>query len=199
MFIARPLIAAQEYFDDFNRANGALTVPWLSTAPSAINTNAAQNSTSSGNTPQFNFYDKQLGSDNFKVTTTLKLPVGTNRTTTTYFYVFARNRSAATQTNPCVVLVASGAALSSGIYTYDGTSLTLHESISFGFSAGQTAGLLVEENSYTVLQNDIPMTSWADATNIVPRGEGNRGFGFGTQPYNSGIGFAHDQILAKDV
>lgn len=202
MFVAGSRISREEYYDDFNRANGALGARWLGSAQPTINTNAAQNSTSSGNTPQFTYYDSQLGTDSYSITTTVKLPVGTNRSTTTYTYLIGRCASAADQTGgTSIVLVFAGAAMSSGLYTYNGSALSLisGQTISAAWSAGQTAELRIIENEYSVYHAGALILAWTDTTNLIPRGAGRRGFGFGTQPFNSGIGFAHDDILAKDL
>lgn len=191
------------YTDDFNRANGAIGSNWGPSSPQpTINTNAAQNSTTSGNTPQLvEWLGGELSSEHYAVTVTIKTPVGTNRSTQTYFYVTARGNGTATQNDDRVVLVVSGAALSSGIYTLSsGGTFTRRTTITDAFVSGDDATLEVNGNVYTAYRNGVAIgPAWTDSGGVVPTGVGRRGFGFGTQPYNSGYGFAIDQIVAEDL
>lgn len=190
------------YTDTFNRANGAIGSNWSPSSPQpVINTNAAQNSTISGNTPQLVEYNAGVMlSDNYRVAATVKTPVGTNRSTGTYFYVLGRCTGTGTQNDDIVVLVASGAALSSGIYTRSsGGTFTSRASISTSFVSGDVAELRCVGNVYTAYKNSTQIATWTDSGGIVPVDANHRGFGFGTQPFNSGYGFAIDEITAEDL
>lgn len=195
--------AGVKYIDDFNRANGAIGSNWGPSSPQpVINTNAAQNSTASGNTPQLvEYLGGVMMTDHYAVTVTIKTPVGTSRVTTTYFYLLARGNGAATQDDDRVLLVLSGAAMSSGFYTISssGTLSSRHVAISAAFVAGDTATLEVNRNVYTAKRNGTTIATFTDSSGIVPVDAGHRGFGFGTQPFNSGYGFAFDQIVAEDL
>ncbi|APE10749.1 hypothetical protein BO226_17385 [Rhodococcus sp. 2G] len=109
--------AGAHYVDEFNRPNGALGADWLGSPQPTINSNAAQNSTSSGNVPQLTEYAKKLNTDRYGVLATVKTPVGTNRSAETYFYLSGRCTGTGVQNDDIVLLVAAGAALASGIYT----------------------------------------------------------------------------------
>lgn len=192
------------YTDTFNRANGAIGSNWGPSSPQpAINTNAAQNSTTSGNTPQIvEYLGGVMASNHYAVHVTVKTPVGTDRSTGTYFYVTARGTGTATQNDDRVVLVLSGGALSGrGIYTLSssGTFTSRLSLTSTTFATGDTATLEVNGNVYTAYKNGVSLGSWPDSGGIVPTDPGHRGFGFGTQPYNSGYGFAIDEINAEDL
>ncbi|MFD6677479.1 hypothetical protein ACFWDA_24355 [Rhodococcus zopfii] len=193
----------KSYTDDFNRANGAIGSNWGPSSPQpVVNTNAAQNSTASGNTPQLvEYLGGMMATDNYAVTATIKTPVGTSRVTTTYFYLLARGNGTATQDDDRVLLVLSGAALSSGFYTINsaGTISSRHVAISTAFVTGDTVTLEVNGNVYTAKRNGTTIATFTDSSGIVPVNAGHRGFGFGTQPYNSGYGFAFDQIVAEDL
>lgn len=197
--------AGASYTDDFNRANGAIGSNWGPSSPQpTINTNAAQNSTTSGNTPQIvEYLGGTMMSDHYAVHVTVKTPVGTDRSTGTYFYVTARGNGTATQNDDRVVLVLSGGALSGrGIYTLSssGTFSSVRLSLtSTTFATGDTATLEVNGNTYTAYKNGVSLGSWTDSGGIVPTDSSHRGFGFGTQPYNSGYGFAIDEINAEDL
>ncbi|MGV9744573.1 hypothetical protein ACWDTG_06625 [Rhodococcus zopfii] len=193
----------KSYVDTFNRANGAIGSNWGPSSPQpVVNTNAAQNSTASGNTPQLvEYLGGMMATDNYAVTATIKTPVGTSRVTTTYFYLLARGNGTATQDDDRVLLVLSGAALSSGFYTINsaGTISSRHVAISTAFVTGDTVTLEVNGNVYTAKRNGTTIATFTDSSGIVPVNAGHRGFGFGTQPYNSGYGFAFDQIVAEDL
>lgn len=194
--------AGASYTDTFNRANGAIGSNWSPSSPQpTINSNAAQNSTTSGNTPQLVEYNAGvLATDNYEVIVTVKTPVGTNRSTQTYFYVLGRCRGTGTQDDDIVVLVGAGAALSSGIYTRStGGAFTQRVAISGGWTSGQTATLRCQGNVYTAFRGATQVAQWTDTGSIVPIDANHRGFGFGTQPYMSGLGYAIDEITAQDL
>ena len=193
----------KSYTDDFSRANGAIGSSWGPSSPQpVINTNAAQNSTSSGNTLQLvEYLGGMMLSDHYAVTVKIKTPVGTSRVTTTYFYVTARGNGTSTQNDDRVVLVASGDAWSSGIYTLSsGGTWTRRTTITNAFVSGDDATLEVNGNVYTAYRNGVAIgPAWTDSGGVVPTGVGRRGFGFGTQPINNGFGFAIDEITCTDL
>ena len=203
---AAPLTAVPNkvtYTDLFNRANGAVGSSWGPSSPQpVINTNAAQNSTSSGNAPQLvEYLGGMMLSDHYAVTVKIKTPVGTSRVTTTYFFLTVRGCGLATQNDDRVLLVAAGAALDSGIYTISsaGTLSARRAAITAAFVTGDTATLEVEGNVYTAKRNGAVIATWTDTGNVAPTDAAHRGFGFGTQPFNNGFGFAIDEITCTDL
>lgn len=197
--------AGAKYIDDFNRANGAIGSNWGPISPQpVINTNAAQNSTTSGNTPQLvEWLGGVMATDHYSVTATIKAPVGTSRVTTTYFYLLARGNGSATQNDDRMVLVMSGAALASGWYTVSSSGAFSNRIAAAyppsNFVAGDTISLEVDGNIYTAKRNGVTFSTHIDTLGTVPTDASHRGFGFGTQPHNYGLGFAIDSITCTDL
>lgn len=194
--------AGTRYFEDFNRANGALGSNWLPASPAPqIASNAAQNSTTSGNTPQLVEYaGGVLYTDRYDVTATVKTPTGTSMVSSTYFYVLGRCTGTGVQDDDIVMLVGAGASLTSGIYTRSASgTFTRQQPITGGWTTGQTATLRCDGNVYTAYRAGVQVAQWVDSGGIVPVNASHRGFGFGTQPYLSGRGFAIDEIGAEDL
>ena len=183
--------------DDFNRANGYLTSPWLQTSGA---TNTPYISTNEARTPSSNgtysaIYDAVLDSDDMEV----GIIVGTeaNGTTNTnmansILWLGAPNSTTAGSGGTvfdCVALqfrpLTSTSNTSLIIYTIDGSGTATQRAALNGVSGGQfgTGDSLVLRcvgNVYTVYVNGVSKLSWTDSGNAANRDASHRSVGFRT-------------------